>query len=395
MNQHKIKPSGHKLNIGMKIVILIIILHIFVGIPIYLTTLYLTNHFVDFISKKHFFSLGVALLSLSSAFFILVTSLVYFFSQRRIMLPLLKLREMAIKISEGDFKQKIEIVSQDELGELAKAFNIMSDRLQKRDREILEANQQLASNYQKLKTAYEHLKELDQLKELNRLKSEFISIAAHELRTPLTALKAHVEIFIKGQHGSLGERQKRALEIIDRSVNRLTNFVNDLVDLTRLEKGELKLEKKPVELDKILAEVTQEALPVLKESNLNLSVNIPKNLPMIIGDSQRLYQVFGNLVNNAIKFTPDGGKISILARQRDEMIEVSVSDNGLGISPDELPKLFTPFYQIKEAPIRGFKGVGLGLVIAKKIVEDHKGKIEVSSAPGKGSTFTCMFPIIK
>ncbi|MBI4744735.1 MAG: HAMP domain-containing protein [Actinobacteria bacterium] len=274
----------------------------------------------------------------------------------------------------------METISLDELGRLAETFNTMSSNLKNRQEELSKAHQQLSSSYQ-------------ELRRLDEMKSEFMALAAHELRTPLTALRAHTEIFFKGQYGLLSDRQKKALEIIGRSVNRLTRFIDDLVDLTRLERGELELEKKPLDLSNLLVEVIREVQPVIKESNLSFVYDIPNNLPLIIGDSQRLYQVFGNLLNNAIKFTPDKGKISVIAKQEGEFIKVSVSDSGIGISPEDISKLFIPFYQVKKMPLRGVKGVGLGLVVVKRIVENLGGKIEVVSKLNEGSAFTCIFPV--
>lgn len=324
--------------------------------------------------------IGFILTALFTSFVVATISWTILIVTQIVIRPLLQLVEGTKRISEGNLNQRVETNSVDELGQLAETFNAMASSLKNRQEELSRTHQQLASSYQ-------------DLKQLDEMKSEFMALAAHELRTPLTALKAHTEIFLRGQYGSLSNHQKKALEIIERSVGRLARFIDDLMDITRLEKGELKLEKRPLDLSNLLVEIVREVQPVIGESNLDISYNIPNNLPVIIGDSQRLYQVFGNLLNNAVKFTPDKGKISVIAKQEDGFVKVSVSDSGIGISEDDLPRLFIPFYQVKKMPLRGVKGVGLGLVVAKKIVEDLGGKIEASSEINKGSTFTCIFPV--
>ncbi|MBI4743942.1 MAG: HAMP domain-containing protein [Actinobacteria bacterium] len=293
----------------------------------------------------------------------------------------MQLVEGTKRISEGNLDQRVETTSVDELGQLAETFNTMSSNLKNRQEELSKAHQQLSSSYQ-------------ELRHLDEMKSEFMTTASHELQTPLSALQAYLETFLKGRYGRLSKEQIRRLKMMEGSIGRLTKFVDQLMDIARLEKGKLKLEKKPVMLNQVLKDVVQECLPLIKESNLSLTVEIPEDFPMIIGDEGRLHQVVGNLLSNAIKFTPDGGKIFIHTRISDKTVAVSVSDTGVGIPKEDMPKLFIPFHKLGRSQLlRSSKGLGLGLIVAKGIVEQHGGRIEVVSEKNKGSTFTCVFPV--
>ena len=176
-------------------------------------------------------------------------------------------------------------------------------------------------------------------------------------------------------------------------VVRLSRIVDDFVDYTLLEKGKLKFEAEKVHLKDVIKDTVKEFQLIAKDRALKLAVEIPKDLPRIKGDSFRLHQVFDNILSNAIKFTPDGGNISIKAVNENGKVKVLFTDSGIGIAEQEISHIFLAFQQVERSTKRKFKGAGLGLAISKKIVEAHGGKIEVKSKQGEGTTFICIFPI--
>ncbi len=263
----------------------------------------------------------------------------------------------------------------------------MAQSLDERGKALGKAHEQLKSNYQELERAHEKLKQLDEMK------SEFMAIASHELLTPLSTIRAYAETLLTERFGSLEAQQIKTIKIIERVVIRLSRIVDDFVDYTLLERGKLKFEQNEISTRKIINETVEEFREIAEERAINLDVKVPKDLPKIKGDPHRLHQVFDNLLSNAIKFTPDRGNISITSTVDSDTLGIHVSDSGIGISKKQIPQIFLPFQQVERSTKRKFKGAGLGLAISKRIVEAHGGRIEVQSKKGKGSTFTCLFPI--
>lgn len=228
------------------------------------------------------------------------------------------------------------------------------------------------------------------LKELDRMKSEFLSTAAHELRTPLTSILGFSEILLKKELDK--KRQNRFFKIINEEAVGLADLINDLLDLSRIESGRgFKIKKVPIELGKII----RENVDIFKSHSdkHDFEVDIPSDLVSIEADKDRLGQVIENLISNAVKFSPQGGKITVSLEQADEKVKVSVADAGMGIAKKDLPHIFERFYRVDNTSTRGIEGPGLGLAIAKYIIESHGGKIEVESKVGKGSTFSFTLPM--
>ncbi len=238
-------------------------------------------------------------------------------------------------------------------------------------------------------------------KETDRMKSEFISIVGHELRTPLTSIKNAVDIIVAEKAGAINENQKRFLSMADRNIVRLSGIINDVLDISKIESGRLRIELKPLQLGALLDMAIVPLTSRAKEKAISIHKEIPSDLPRAYGDSDKIEQIFINLFENSIKFTPKGGQVYVSAKlvrgQEDELsgdfIEVSVADTGIGINSDELEKVFDPFYQVEESLTRGIKGTGLGLSIVKGLVEAHGGKLWAESEKGKGSKFTFTVPI--
>ena len=223
------------------------------------------------------------------------------------------------------------------------------------------------------------------LKELDNLKSEFVSMVSHELKTPLAAMKTSAQVM--GMADASEETREEMQDIIIRNIDRQTNLVNDLLDLSRIESGRLRLNCENVALDAVIADSIETVKQAAVEKDITLDVELPVGLPSVKGDREKLIRVVINITNNAIKFTPRGGKISIKARELNGQVEVRVSDTGIGIAAEELAKVFEKFYQVDNTLAREAGGTGLGLAICKGIIDAHKGQIWVQSELGKGSTF--------
>ncbi|HSN78459.1 MAG TPA: GAF domain-containing protein, partial [Anaerolineae bacterium] len=242
-----------------------------------------------------------------------------------------------------------------------------------------------AQLYQDTVRAYEELRELD------RLKDEFVQNVSHELRTPLTFVKGYVEYLLEGYAGELNQGQRQALEIVlDRS-DAIVRLVNDIVSLKQAELQEMDLQ--PVALELIATACVEGSKMAAEQVGIRMHLEISPGLPLVYGDPKRLGQVFDNLLGNAIKFCPDGGEITVQIRSIGNAVQVDVSDTGIGIPSDRLDHIWERFYQIDSASTRRFAGAGLGLAIVKRIIDAHYGQIWVESEPGKGSTFHFTLPM--
>lgn len=230
---------------------------------------------------------------------------------------------------------------------------------------------------------------LRELRELDRMKSEFIDIASHELRTPLTTLKLYLEMISMEQYGSLSPPLRERIRVMQDGVNRLEEIINQTLVASRLIKSTLRLEKTPVSLLDISTEVVRQLRPFWKAKNQNIFLESPPDLPEVEGDQQALFTVVSNLVDNAVRYSPKDTEILITFEEHPEEIECMVSDQGIGILPDYYEKVFDEFYTVpSETEYARVDGrTGLGLFIAKGIIEQHNGRIWVESTRGKGSTF--------
>ena len=234
------------------------------------------------------------------------------------------------------------------------------------------------------------LQNLTELKRLERVRRDFIANISHELRTPLSSLKILAETL---QEGAIDDSTvaKGFLDKINAEADRLAQMVNELGELSRIESGEGSLNVRPTDIGEIAMQAIERLKAQADRVGLNLVLNIPQGLPEILADRERVEQVLVNLLHNAIKFTPSGGRISISAKIEDDNALISVVDNGVGIPADDLPRIFERFYKADKARAGG--GTGLGLAIARHIVEAHGGNIWAESTEGKGSTFTFTLPI--
>ncbi len=230
---------------------------------------------------------------------------------------------------------------------------------------------------------------------IDRLKEEFISVAAHELKTPMTALQGYTELLLSESVGQVEPMQAHFLQIIKTNVERLAELANDLLDVSRIEAGMVQLQIQELNLADLLDEVVVTFQAELERKGLILAIQVPHDLPTILGDRNRLIQLLTNLTSNACKYTPGGGQVGILARLVDSQIQVDVVDTGIGISRQDQEQIFSRFFRADNPLIREIGGTGLGLSIAKSIVSLHGGEIWVESELGRGSTFSFTLPLAK
>ena len=262
-------------------------------------------------------------------------------------------------------------------------------------------------------TLYQELIETnDKLAKLERLKSEFISIVSHELRTPLTSIKNSLDILSSGKCGEITETSKKFFDMAKRNSQRLSGIINDLLDLSKIEAGKMEFKFAPTNINTVIDYVKSALSEVAKSKGLNLIVNEAEFLPEVSADSQRLEQVLTNLVSNAIKFTPEGKNITITSKiinsddivineyfkneiknLSGEYIQICVKDEGIGMNPEDMLHAFDKFAQIENSLSRKVGGTGLGLPIAKQLLDAHQGAIWCDSELNKGSNFYFVIPV--
>jgi signal transduction histidine kinase len=233
----------------------------------------------------------------------------------------------------------------------------------------------------------------EQLRELDELKSSFVSTVSHELRTPMTSIKGYVDNILDGLTGVLTEKQSYYLNRVQYNVERLTRMINDLLDLSRIEARRVELRLGTVCMRDLVTDVVEGFQRAAAEKGIALHTNFHDELPAIQGDRDKLHQVLTNLIQNAIKFTPKGGQVRVESQVRDDgFLMVGVSDTGSGIPPHELDRVFEKFYRGESVPTED-RGSGLGLPIAKSLVELHRGRIWAESTLGQGSRFSFTLPV--
>jgi signal transduction histidine kinase len=228
-----------------------------------------------------------------------------------------------------------------------------------------------------------------QLLEIDRLKDEFVSSVSHELRTPLTSIAGYVELLLEEEH----DEQKRGhLTIVDRNANRLLALVSDLLFAARLQYGRLDLERTSVDMEVLVRQAVDSARPRAAAASVDVVLEMG-NVSAIPGEAAKLAQLLDNLVSNAIKFTPTGGRVEVRLSERAGTIRIEVSDTGIGIPDVDRERLFERFFRAQSALERQIQGTGLGLYISKAIVDAHGGRIGVDSSPGEGTTFVVELPV--
>jgi len=269
--------------------------------------------------------------------------------------PVRKLTSAAEGIAGGDLSQRVDIKSKDELGQLGQAFNHMAESLSQAE----------------------------------KLRRNMVADIAHELRTPLTVMRGHLEAILDG----VFQPTEKNIASIHKETVLLSRLVNDLQELAMAEAGQLRIEREPTDLASLVERTVSSVSPRGEKDDVRLVTDLPADLPLVNVDSQRIAQVLFNLLDNALRYTPAGGTITVKARRMDEVVQVDVMDQGPGLDPDELPLIFERFHRSDKARSRSTGGAGLGLAIVKQLVEAHGGEVWAESEASAGATFSFTVPV--
>ncbi len=234
-----------------------------------------------------------------------------------------------------------------------------------------------------------------QLRQIDRMKSDFMSTIGHELRTPLTSIIGYSKLLLDGNMGELDKEQKEALKEILSGGNNLLRLINDILEFQRVESGKSNLKFEKTRLSPLISQIVRTEKPMADEKNQKIEIQIDPTLQEIVTDPDKLKQILLNLLNNAIKFTPQDGEIKIQVKQENNKVKISITDNGIGIDKKDQEKIFKPFQQLDQGLSRKYQGTGLGLAIVKEYTQRLGGEITLESELGKGSTFTITLPLKK
>lgn len=311
--------------------------------------------------------------------FVLLGSILAYFMARSITDPIHQLTVAARDIGAGKLDHEVEVKTDDEIGSLAKNFNIMAKQL----KQNLEA---LSESYDRLSQANAELMELD------RMKSNFIANVSHELKTPLTTISGYADYLAMEKLGPLTETQRKGIDVMRRNIKRLTRQIKDLLDFITIESGHFTVDRQPFDIRALMDETASNYHAELDKKRLEIIIESPDKLN-VVGDRERILQVIDNLVMNALKFTSKGHILLKAEVGQDGKARIEVSDTGVGIPQESVPRIFERFHQLDGSSTRKYGGVGLGLAIVKTILDAHQSAIEVFSAPGKGSRFSFTLPL--
>jgi signal transduction histidine kinase len=278
-----------------------------------------------------------------------------FFLSRRILAPVKSLTAVAKKLGKGDFSQRVQIKDRSELGELAETFNSMASDLERAE----------------------------------RLQRNMVADVAHELRTPLSNIRGYLEAVRDGVIAP----DENTIRSLDEEATLLSRLVNDLQELSLAEAGQLKLVRAGEDIGQLIKQTVAVIRPQAMAKGVSVSVDLPDGLPAVDIDWQRIGQVLRNLLENAVAHTSGGGSVSVTAAREGSWVSVSVTDTGEGIPAEDLANIFERFYRVDQSRTRATGGSGLGLTIARRLVEAHGGEINARSEPGKGSCFSFTLPV--
>lgn len=305
---------------------------------------------VPMVKKLRYTVIQYFLISVLAA--VIIAFLLWYIFSRRLSKPLKQIKNAAARISNGEFGKRLDIKSRDEIGELAKTFNQMAAALQN----------------------------------LEEMRRGFIANVSHELRTPMTSIRGFIEGILDGTIPP--ERQSHYLTIVKDETIRLNRLVNDLLDLAKMEAGELKLSIMPVDINELLRKCVINLETLLLEKNLSVDADFEEEDLLVRADADAIERVVINLMHNAIKFTPPGGNIKLMTAAQKDNVEVTVKDNGIGIDQEELDMIWDRFYKSDKSRSKDKAGTGLGLAIVRNIINEHGQKVWVESKPGEGTAFT-------
>jgi signal transduction histidine kinase len=289
-------------------------------------------------------------------------------------------------------------------GELTAVVTILHDRREAIEtarlyEQLKQASDELEKRIQAATADIAHQNELlrrqaIELEQASALKSQFLANMSHEFRTPLNAMLGYTSMLLQGVGGTLEPGARKHLSRVESNGRHLLTIINEILDISRIEAGRMPLQLSRFDVPELLAEVKSELEPIILRSKLAVVVDVPKNLPAMFTDRQKVKQILLNLLSNALKFTHRGSVVIKVRRStRDRTVMLSVSDNGIGIAPADQQKIFEDFRQLDNSPTRAYGGTGLGLSICRRLAQMLGGRITLRSEVGKGSTFTLLLPI--
>jgi signal transduction histidine kinase/DNA-binding response OmpR family regulator len=302
------------------------------------------------------------------------------------------LRQAADAIGAGQLDTEIRVGGRDEIGRLAERFRVMAGQLREH---ISTLEQKVDERTRDLRLKAEELARAnDDLVRLTKLKSDFLARMSHELRTPLNSIIGFSELLLAEGCGPMNEEQRDALERVKRNGTNLLNLINDILDISKIEADRLTLKLGPVSLRAVVDNAMSSLMLRANDKKIALTAAVDPDLPTLYTDEIRLLQILNNLLSNAVKFTEQGG-VTLTARGGEgDRVVIAVQDTGIGMSADDLPKLFTEFYQADSSHTRRYEGTGLGLAITKRLAEALGGGVSVQSEVGLGSTFSVTLPVV-
>jgi histidine kinase len=278
------------------------------------------------------------------------------FVSRRVITPIRQMMQASRRIASGHYHERVEVLSDDELGQLAHSFNQMAASLEQTE----------------------------------AMRRDLIGNVAHELRTPLTTIKGYMEGLMDG----VLPADPNTYQQLYREADRLQRLVYDLQELSRVEAGAFELDRRSLDLAHLVSQTAARLKPQFDEKEVKLTLNLAANLPPVLADEDRINQVLLNLVGNALQYTPAGGSVTIATQQVNAALQVTIHDTGIGISAKHLPYVFTRFYRVDKSRSRAGGGSGIGLTITKHLIEAHAGQVwAASDGPGRGSTFGFSLPL--
>jgi len=331
------------------------------------------------------------LLSISTLSFLLVLGVSWFFSGK-LLQPLVEMKIASDKIARGDFSVRVSVKTKDVIGELAQALNNMAEKNGDLTGDLIEKIRTATADFNSInKKLQEKTMQLEEsnkkLMELDKLKSEFVSVVSHELRTPLSGIIGFSQTMLRLK--LTDEQKEKYLRIIYSEGKRLSSLIEDFLDISKIESGNFGLQVDFVNIPELVGERIS-TFEVLER--VEIETSFPADFPLIDGDSGRIEQVIMNILSNAIKHTPSGGKITIEGKSEKDSVVISIRNTGPGMKKEDLTRVFDKFYRADDVVTRRQRGSGLGLAIAKGIVEEHGGKIWAESEVGKGCSFIFILP---
>ncbi|MCX5667008.1 MAG: ATP-binding protein, partial [Candidatus Omnitrophica bacterium] len=320
--------------------------------------------------------------------------------------PIHQLHLATERVMAGDWDYKIDVKTGDEIEQFADTFrdmiadirsknrelqsfsNGLEVKVEERTKELSVAHEATLNILEDLQASKEALERTNrELTKLDELKSDFISTVSHELRTPLSIIKEGISLVLDKIPGDVNEKQAKILDIAKYNIDRLSRIIDNLLDISKIEAGKVELKRSLIDISEVVRRVANSFESKIKEKGLEMRLDVDKVSGSVWADADRITQVLTNLIGNAVKFTPSGS-IGISCEDKSDGMVCSVSDTGVGISKEDMPKVFDKFQQFSRTAGAGDKGTGLGLSIAKNIIDMHNGAIWVESEPGKGARFT-------